>query len=154
MELTSGGLGSVGAATRYRQAIAVAPNRPCGFRRKEREYPDARSRIAVRKEPRVSPTREMPSWSKSPGHLQEAFAAALDRFPDAERRQMFGYPAAFVNGNMWTGLHTTNWVVRLPEPAREELLRIDGARPFEPVPGRPMTGFATLPPSVLGNAAA
>ena len=99
----------------------------------------------------MSPARDMPSWSKSPGHLQEAFAAALDRFPGAERRQMFGYPAAFVNGNMWTGLHTTNWVVRLPDDAREELFRMDGAKPFEPVPGRPMTGFATLPPSLLAD---
>jgi TfoX/Sxy family transcriptional regulator of competence genes len=99
----------------------------------------------------VSPGRDMPSWSKSPVHLQEAFANALERFPDVERRQMFGYPAAFLNGNMWTGLHTTNWVVRLPDAAREELLRIAGARAFEPMPGRPMTGFATLPPSVLAD---
>jgi hypothetical protein len=99
----------------------------------------------------VSPAREMPSWSKSPAELQEAFAAALDRFPNAERRQMFGYPAAFLNGNMWTGLHTTNWVIRLPDSAGEELFRIEGAKPFEPVPGRPMTGFATLPPSVLAD---
>jgi len=99
----------------------------------------------------VSTGREMPSWSKSPAELQEAFARALNGFPEAERRQMFGYPAAFLNGNMWTGLHTTNWVVRLPDGALGELLRIDGARRFEPVPGRPMTGFATLPPSVLAD---
>lgn len=99
----------------------------------------------------MSPPGEPPSWSKSPAELQEAFRAALDRFPDAERRQMFGYPAAFANGNMWTGLHQANWVVRLPDAPRAELLTIDGAAPFEPMPGRPMTGFATLPPSVLSD---
>jgi TfoX/Sxy family transcriptional regulator of competence genes len=97
----------------------------------------------------MSPVRDMPSWSKSPAELQAAFAAALDRFPNAERRKMFGYPAAFANGNMWTGLHQANWVVRLPDAARTELFAIAGARPFEPMPGRPMTGFALLPESIL-----
>src|SRR5438105_1353750 len=99
----------------------------------------------------MSPARDMPSWAKSPAELQEAFGIALERFPDAERRQMFGYPAAFANGNMWTGLYTTNWVVRLPDAARTELLAIKGAANFEPVPGRPMTGFATLPRSVIDS---
>lgn len=94
---------------------------------------------------------QMPDWTKSPAELQEAFRTAVERFPDAERRQMFGYPAAFVNGNMWTSLHTTNWVVRLPDGARSELLAIEGAAPFEPMPGRPMTGFTTLPASVMGD---
>ena len=102
----------------------------------------------------MSPDRQMPDWSKSPPELQAAFARALDRFPDSERRQMFGYPASFVNGNMWTGLHTTNWVVRLPDAARAELLGIKGAANFEPMPGRPMTGFVTLPPSVRDDPAA
>jgi hypothetical protein len=97
----------------------------------------------------MSPDREMPSWTRSPAELQDRFAAALTRFPEAERRQMFGYPAAFVHGNMWTGLHQMNWVVRLPAADRTELLAIPGAANFEPMPGRPMTGFATLPPSVL-----
>ena len=99
----------------------------------------------------MSGPREMPAWTKSPAQLQEAFRAALDRFPAAERRQMFGYPAAFANGNMWTGLHTTNWVIRLPDAPRAELLRVEGAAPFEPMAGRPMTGFATLPASVLDD---
>jgi hypothetical protein len=93
----------------------------------------------------------VPGWPKSPAGLQEAFAAALDRFPEAERRKMFGYPAAFAHGNMWTGLHQFNWVVRLPEEARTELFEIEGAGPFEPMPGRPMTGFAVLPGSVLAD---
>jgi hypothetical protein len=100
------------------------------------------------------PSREMPSFTKSPAALQEAFRAALDRFPDAERRQMFGYPAAFANGNMWTSLFQDRWVVRLPPDARDELLAIPGASSFEPMPGRPMTGFSVLPDSVLADDAA
>ena len=64
---------------------------------------------------------------------------------------MFGYPAAFANGNMWTGLHQARWVIRLPDADRAELLAIEGAHPFEPMPGREMRGFAVLPPVVLGD---
>ena len=64
---------------------------------------------------------------------------------------MFGYPAAFVNGNLWTGLHQSNWMVRLPPDALTELGAIKGGGRFEPMPGRPMTGYALLPPSVLGS---
>jgi hypothetical protein len=51
----------------------------------------------------MSPADDMPEWKKSPADLRDSFAAALDGFPEAQRRQMFGYPAAFANGNMWTG---------------------------------------------------
>jgi hypothetical protein len=102
----------------------------------------------------MSPDRAMPDFSKSPPELVAAFGAALERFPETERRQMFGYPAAFVNGNLWTSLHNANWVVRLPDPDRAELLAIPGAGNFEPMPGRPMTGFATLPPAVRDDPAA
>ena len=99
----------------------------------------------------MSPPSEMPTWTKSPTELQAAFRMALERFPAAEQRPMFGYPAAFANGNMWTSLHQASWVVRLPDPARTELLAIDSARPFEPMPGRSMAGYATLPPAVLAD---
>src|SRR6476469_7411286 len=100
----------------------------------------------------MSPGADMPTFSKSPEELKVAFASALDGFPDAERRQMFGYPAAFVNGNMWTGLFQASWIVRLPPDARDELFRLDGAKPFEPMPGRPMTGFYALPDAVVADA--
>ena len=48
--------------------------------------------------------RKGPSFDKSPPELVERFAAVMDRYPDAERKKMFGYPAAFVGGNMATGL--------------------------------------------------
>jgi TfoX/Sxy family transcriptional regulator of competence genes len=66
---------------------------------------------------------------KSPPELVEHFGRILARFPEVERRQMFGYPAAFVGGNMVTGLHEARWVVRL------------GA----------MKAFAALPDSVLDD---
>jgi TfoX/Sxy family transcriptional regulator of competence genes len=89
------------------------------------------------------------AWRKSPPWLIASFDAAFPDDPRAERRQMFGYPAGFVNGNMFAGLHQENMVVRLGDDAREELMGYDGAAPFEPMPGRPMRGYATLPPSML-----
>lgn len=93
----------------------------------------------------------MPTWERSPDQLVAAFAALLDRFPDIERRKMFGYPAAFANGQMFTSLHESRWVLRLPDDARAELMAIDGATAFEPMPGRPMAGFVVVPPSLVAD---
>ena len=63
-------------------------------------------------------------WRKSPPALIEAFDAALPQDPRAERRTMFGYPCAFVGGQMLAGLHQERLVVRLDERGRTELLAI------------------------------
>ena len=99
----------------------------------------------------MSPASDMPSFSKSPPGLQEAFSSAVDSFPEAERRKMFGYPAAFANGNMWTGLHQDRWIIRLPEQHLSELMQVEGAVPFEPMPGRAMSGYCVLPQSILDD---
>jgi hypothetical protein len=90
----------------------------------------------------------MPSMPRSPDDVVARFAAVMDRFPDVERRKMFGYPAAFVGGNMATGLHGTSWVVRLAEPEGDSLIAAGGA-PFEPMPGRRMAGFVVLPAAIV-----
>ena len=58
---------------------------------------------------------------------------------------MFGNLAAFVNGNMFAGLYGNDVFVRLPDADRSRLLAEDGPSRFEPVPGRPMAGYVTLP---------
>lgn len=89
--------------------------------------------------------RPMPSFTKSSPALVERFAAVLDGHPDVERRKMFGYPAAFVGGNMATGLFAESWIVRLPEGAIEAA-KAAGAGTFEPMPGKPMKAFVVIPP--------
>jgi hypothetical protein len=94
--------------------------------------------------------RAMPSFTKSPPELVERFGAVLADYPEAVRKQMFGYPAAFVGGNMATGLFRDEWVVRLP--AEEiEAARAAGARPFEPAPGKPMKAFVMIPRGDVGD---
>jgi hypothetical protein len=88
--------------------------------------------------------RAMPAFTKSPPELVERFAAVLGRFPDAERRKMFGFPAAFVGGNMATGLFRDRWLVRLPAGEVGAAIA-GGAESFEPMPGKPMKGFVAIP---------
>jgi len=84
------------------------------------------------------------AWRKSSPELVRAFDAALPPRDGVERRKMFGYPAAFVNGNMFAGLHQDDVVVRLPEAERQALLA-SGGRNFEPMPGRVMKNYLLLP---------
>ena len=90
------------------------------------------------------PKREMPSFTKSPPELVERFRTILGAFPDVQQRPMFGYPAAFVGGNMATSLFADRWVVRLPKDEIDAAVAGDAER-FEPMAGRPMTGFVVVP---------
>ena len=94
-------------------------------------------------------TANKPAWPKSPPELVERFKAAMEGFPAAERRLMFGYPCAFFNGHMFTGLYGEQWFVRLDDADRARLLSLVSAGPFLPMPGRPMAGYAVLPPATI-----
>ena len=97
--------------------------------------------------------REMPSFDKSPPELVARFGEILEGYPDAERRKMFGYPAAFVGGNMATGLFADQWVVRLPDDEIEPA-KARGASSFEPMPGKPMKAFVAIPAADIDDDAA
>jgi hypothetical protein len=87
----------------------------------------------------------------SPPELIERFGIILEHFPDLEQRKMFGYPAAFVaTGHMVTGLHGSNWTVRLSEDDGDALRKVGGSD-FEPMPGRPMKGFFSLPKDIMDS---
>lgn len=91
-------------------------------------------------------------WAKSSPALKDAFAAALDTLPEnaIERRQMFGYPAAFVNDNMCCGLHEENCIVRIGEAARDDAIANHGAGYFGPS-GRRVREYAALPTEITSN---
>jgi TfoX/Sxy family transcriptional regulator of competence genes len=95
----------------------------------------------------------MPTFDKSPADLVARFGAVVEARPALSARKMFGYPAAFVNGNLTTSLHRATWVVRLSEANAAELITLGGG-PFEPMPGRPMRGYTTLPAEIATDAAA
>jgi TfoX/Sxy family transcriptional regulator of competence genes len=85
---------------------------------------------------------------KSPPELVDLFAAVLPG-PPVTGRRVFGYPAGFVNGNMFMSLFQDEMILRLPENRRQELVKTRGAKPFEPMPGRPMKEYVSLPNSMM-----
>ena len=97
--------------------------------------------------------RETPKFEKSSPELVSRFNAALDRHPapDVTRRQMFGYPCAWIGGNMTTGLFADDWWVNVDDADRDALLAMPGGRPFEVMPGRAMGRYVVLPPAVLAD---
>jgi TfoX/Sxy family transcriptional regulator of competence genes len=93
----------------------------------------------------------MMKWRKTPEELVSTFQSALPDDARVERRKMFGYPCAFVNGNMFTGLHQENLIVRLTEEDRQTLVNQKGAEIFAPFPGRLMKEYVSLPPAIIEN---
>ena len=95
----------------------------------------------------------MPKFEKSPAALVERFGAILDRVatPETTRRPMFGYPCAWIGGNMATGLFSTSWWVRLPPERLEAVIASGEVRPFEVMPGRGMKGYAVMPDEAVAD---
>jgi len=96
---------------------------------------------------------DMPRFEKSPPELVARFGAVLDRVgsPATKRRPMFGYPCAWVGGNMATGLFATSWWVRLPPDRLAAVLVSGEGRPFEVMPGRSMKGYVALPDEAVAD---
>jgi TfoX/Sxy family transcriptional regulator of competence genes len=90
-------------------------------------------------------------WRRASESLKSAFAEALPDDPRVERKQMFGYPCAFVNGNMFAGVHQEILYLRLGEQERATLLDQPGSGPFEPMPGRAMREYVAAPTSLVAD---
>lgn len=91
------------------------------------------------------------SWRKSPQSLIDLFDTVLPADPRVERRKMFGYPAAFLNGHLFAGLHQEALIIKLPAEDRQMLVTQCGARVFEPMPGRTMREYLVAPDSLLAE---
>jgi TfoX/Sxy family transcriptional regulator of competence genes len=52
---------------------------------------------------------------------------------------------------MFMSLFQDDMILRLLESYREEFLKLDGAKIFEPMPGRPMGEYVAVPPRVMAN---
>jgi TfoX/Sxy family transcriptional regulator of competence genes len=89
------------------------------------------------------------AWTKSPQSLIDLFEKSVPSGPSVSRRKMFGYPAAFANGNLFIGLHQNDFIIRLSENDRARFSAEFGERLFEPMPGRPMREYVRLPDELL-----
>lgn len=81
-----------------------------------------------------------------------SFARATGSMAGTEQRKMFGYPAVFVNGNMFAGLFRDSLVLRLGEADREAFLALPGASPFIPM-GRRMKEWVVAPAAMTRSPA-
>ena len=92
-------------------------------------------------------------WEKPSVELIDILEKAIGPYP-CQRRPMFGCPAFFINGHMFTGVHQHSLFVRLSEEDRRALAAESGCEvAFEPMPGRIMKDYAVLPESVHGEPA-
>lgn len=66
----------------------------------------------------------------------------------AERRKMMGFPSATIDGKMFAGLFNDKMILRLSE---SDAAMMPGAKPFEPMPGRAMTGWVVAPMAILND---
>jgi TfoX/Sxy family transcriptional regulator of competence genes len=73
-----------------------------------------------------------------------AFQKLVPPDPNVTTRPMFGNLAGFVNGNMFCGLFGEDLFVRVSDDDQARV-RKQGGRPFEPMPGRAMTGYVMVP---------
>jgi TfoX/Sxy family transcriptional regulator of competence genes len=92
------------------------------------------------------------AWTKSPQPLIDLFDKSVPSSPSVSRRKMFGYPAAFANGNLFIGLHQNDFIMRLSEEDRTRFSAQYGERIFEPMKGRPMREYVRLPEELLADA--
>lgn len=81
---------------------------------------------------------------KPSDQAKATFSGLVPDEPAVALRPMFGNLAAFVNGNMFAGLFGEDLFVRLPD-SEAAPIKSKGGRPFEPMPGRAMTGYVIVP---------
>jgi len=100
--------------------------------------------VPTRYPPAFMPPLSGGSMPKPSDDAKEAFRALVPTDRAVSTRPMFGNLAAFVNGNMFTGLFGDDLFVRLGDADYDELIRAGGTD-FSPMPGRAMKGYATVP---------
>ena len=93
----------------------------------------------------------MKKWKKTSPGILAAFEAAGPRDPRIARRPMFGYPSLQLGGNMFASTFEDDVVVRLSEEERRAALAREGAKPFEPMPGRPMKEYVVVPKTAVAS---
>jgi TfoX/Sxy family transcriptional regulator of competence genes len=92
------------------------------------------------------------AWTKSPQSLIDLFDKSVPSAASVSRCKMFGYPAAFANGNLFIGLHQNDFIMRLSEDDRARFTAQYGERSFEPMKGRPMREYVRLSEELLTDA--
>ncbi len=92
-------------------------------------------------------------WVKAPEKLKTLLENAMKGI-DCEKRPMFGYPAYFINKNLFAGLFQDQLFLRLsPEQLHELSGKHQQILHLEPRPGRPMKDYHVLPKTLQAKPA-
>lgn len=102
--------------------------------------------------PRAKPAK-MPKFLPASDKIVGLFNQLVEDLPEAKPRKMFGYPCAFINGQMFVGVFQDKLMLRLSEEDRARFLKLPGAKLFEPLPGRPMREYVELTQAILDSKA-
>ena len=90
-------------------------------------------------------------WKKAPTELVD-FINEKMKSKNCDYKKMFGYPAYFVNGNMFTGIHGDKLFLRLSDSDGVNIMKdCKGVSAFEPMPGRAMKGYVVLPKPIYSD---
>lgn len=93
----------------------------------------------------------MLEWKKAPEELVQ-FLAEKMKPVKCEYRKMFGYPAYFINGNMFTGIHGEKLFLKLSDSDIKKLMKDNPEVTFfEVMKARPMKGYVVLPKSLYSK---
>jgi TfoX/Sxy family transcriptional regulator of competence genes len=91
------------------------------------------------------------AWKKSPMELTDFLENSLKNVK-CHKRKMFGFPAYFINGNMFTGTFEEHLFLRLSEDERENMKGVhQEVKSFEPAKGRVMKEYVVVPKSLYEN---
>jgi TfoX/Sxy family transcriptional regulator of competence genes len=99
----------------------------------------------------VAKPGRMPKFEPAPEAVVNLFKTNGAGLPELELRKMFGYPCAFVSGQMLTGIFGERIMLRLSETDRARFLQLPGAKAFEPMDGRPMREYVELPTHIMNS---
>ena len=83
-------------------------------------------------------------WEKSSSDLVGLLNQAVPTGPNIQVKKMFGYPCAFVNSNLFTGLFNQSMIFRLSPSDLAAFLDHPDTTVFEPMPGHQMKGHGVL----------
>ncbi len=84
-------------------------------------------------------------WKKPPEELV-SFLADKMKTVKCDYRKMFGYPAYFINGNMFAGIHGEKLFIKLSDSDIQKIMKEHAeVTQFEVMKGRPMKGYIVLP---------
>ena len=77
-------------------------------------------------------------WKKAPTELVD-FKTDKMKNVNGDYKKMFGYPAYFINGNMFAGVHGDKLFLRLSDADSVDIMKnCSEVTSFEPMPGRAM----------------